>query len=150
MWKPSIRVKIVYFYVCDLEIWQMTSKTIGQLFHAYSSCVHHFINISAFDRELQPENTQFWSKSMIFFSRVTLKFGQWPWKTKGHLSHSTSSFVHHFIIICQFKLKLTVRKRVNWVLTSVTLTFAFDLWPWPFAWTSLLSLVINSENFMII
>ena len=33
-----------------------------------------------------------------------------------------------------------VRKRLSWVLTSVTLTF--DLWPWPFAWTSLLTMVI--------
>ena len=33
-------------------------------------------------------------------------------------------------------------------MTSVTLTF--DLWPWPFAWTSLLSLVITPENFVII
>ena len=32
-------------------------------------------------------------------------------------------------------------------MTSVTLTF--DLWPWPFAWTSLLSLVITPENFMM-
>ena len=31
---------------------------------------------------------------------------------------------------------------------SVTLTF--DLWPWPFAWTSLLSLVNTSENIMMI
>ena len=43
---------------------------------------------------------------------------------------------------------VTVRKRVSWVLTSVTLTF--DLWPWPFAWTSLWSLVIIPENFMMI
>ena len=42
----------------------------------------------------------------------------------------------------------TVRKRLNGVMTSVTLTF--DLWPWPFAWTSLLSLVITPENFMMI
>ena len=41
-----------------------------------------------------------------------------------------------------------VRKRLSWVLTSVTLTF--DLWPWPFAWTSLLTMVITPENFMII
>ena len=41
-----------------------------------------------------------------------------------------------------------VRKRLSWVLTSVTLTF--DLWPWPFARTSLLSLVITPENFMMI
>ena len=33
-------------------------------------------------------------------------------------------------------------------MTSVTLTF--DLWPWPFAWTSLLSLVMTPENFMMI
>ena len=43
---------------------------------------------------------------------------------------------------------VTVRKRLSWVLTSVTLTF--DLWSWTFAWTSLLSLVITPENFMMI
>ena len=41
-----------------------------------------------------------------------------------------------------------VRKRLSWVLTSVTLTF--DLSPWPFAWTSLLTMVITPENFMMI
>ena len=41
-----------------------------------------------------------------------------------------------------------VRKRLSWVLTSVTLTF--DIWPWPFAWTSLLTMVISPENFMMI
>ena len=41
-----------------------------------------------------------------------------------------------------------VRKRLSWVLTSVTLTF--DLWPWPFAWTSLLTMVVTPENFMMI
>ena len=41
-----------------------------------------------------------------------------------------------------------VRKRLSWVLTSVTLTF--DLWPWPFAWTSLLTMIITPENFMMI
>ena len=43
---------------------------------------------------------------------------------------------------------VTVRKRLNGVMTSVTLTF--DLWPWPFAWTSLLSMVITLENFRMI
>ena len=43
---------------------------------------------------------------------------------------------------------VTVPKRLSWVVTSVTLTF--DLWPWPFAWTSHLSLVTTSENFMMI
>ena len=41
-----------------------------------------------------------------------------------------------------------VRKRLSGVMTSVTLTF--DLWPWPFAWTSLLSMAITPENFVMI
>ena len=44
--------------------------------------------------------------------------------------------------------EVRVRKRLSWVLTSVTLTF--DLWPWPFAWTSLLTMVITPQNFMMI
>ena len=55
-----------------------------------------------------------------------------------------ASFHHHMWI----HTRVTVRKRLSWVLTSVTLTF--DLWPSPFAWTSLLSLVITPENFMMI
>ena len=55
-----------------------------------------------------------------------------------------ASFHHHMRI----QTGVTVRKRLSWVVTSVTLTF--DLWPWPFAWTLLLSLVITPENFMII
>ena len=55
-----------------------------------------------------------------------------------------ASFHHHM----WFQTGVTVRKRLSWVVTSVTLTF--DLWPWPFAWTSLLSLVTTPENFMMI
>ena len=46
------------------------------------------------------------------------------------------------------KTGVRVRKRLSWVLTSVTLTF--DLWPWPFAWTSLLTMIVTPENFMMI
>ena len=55
-----------------------------------------------------------------------------------------ASFHHHMWI----QTGVTVRKRLSWVLTSVTLTF--DLWSRPFAWTSLLSLVMTPENFMMI
>ena len=54
------------------------------------------------------------------------------------------SFHHHMWI----QTGVTVRKRLSWVVTSVTLTF--DLWPWPFAWTLPCSLVITPENFMMI
>ena len=55
-----------------------------------------------------------------------------------------ASFHHHIWI----QIGVTVRKSSRWFMTSVTLTF--DLWPWPFVWTSLLSLVIAPENFVII
>ena len=41
-----------------------------------------------------------------FFARVTLKFGEWPSKTKGHIFYTTLSFVHHFKAIGEFKLEL--------------------------------------------
>ena len=39
-------------------------------------------------------------------SRVNLKFDRWPWKTIRNLFYVASSFVHHFIAISVFKLKL--------------------------------------------
>ena len=43
----------------------------------------------------------------------------------------------------------------NWSYSPETVKLGcdlcdLDLWPWPFAWTSLLSLVISPENFMMI
>ena len=54
-----------------------------------------------------------------------------------------ASFHHHMWI----QTGVTVRKRLSWVVTFVTLTF--DLWPWPFAWTLPWPLVITPENFMM-
>ena len=55
-----------------------------------------------------------------------------------------ASFHHHMWI----QTGVTVRKLLSGVVTSVTLTFY--LWPRPFAWTSLMPLVITPENFMMI
>ena len=73
--------------------------------------------------------------------RMTLKNNRAPLLSIIKLYASS----HHHMWI---QTGVTVRKRLSWVVTSVTLTF--DLWPWPFAWTSLLSLVITPENFMMI
>ena len=158
--------------------------------------MHHFIAIGKLKLEL-PNLGQ----NRHFFSRVTLKFAGWLWKTIGHssklhlalciiskpsvnqnlscsLETLNSGQNQRFFVLCDleiWKLTLknnrapflsnikhfasfhhhkwiqtgvTVRKQISWVVTSVTLTF--DLWPWPFAWTSLLSLVITHENFMMI
>ena len=81
-------------------------KTIGHLFYATLSFVHHFIAIDQFKLELQPGNPKLGWKSAIFFTLVTLKFVGWPRKLIGYLSYITSSFVHHFIAISEFKLEL--------------------------------------------
>ena len=66
--------------------------------------MHHLLAIGEFKLELQSGNAQLGSKSMIFFSRVTLQFDVWPWKTIGHLFYATSSFVQDFLAIGDFKL----------------------------------------------
>ena len=123
-------------------------KTNGHLFHAISSFLHHSVAIGEFKLELQSRNAHFGSKSIIFFllcdlkiSRMTLKNNRAP--LLSNIQLCASSYHHMWI-----QTGVTVRKRLSWVLTYVNLTF--DLWPWPFAWTSLLSLVITPENVMIL
>ena len=49
------------------------------------------------------------------------------------------------------ELEFRSRKAQIWLKVLLSsLTLPFDLWPWLFAWTSLLSMIITSENFMII
>ena len=65
-------------------------------------------------------------------SRVTLKFDGWPWKTIGHLFYTTSSSVHHFKSIGEFKLELQsgnaqFGSKIGNFLSRVT--WKFDGWP---------------------
>ena len=48
---PNLGQMRRYFEPCDLEIWQMTLKTIGHLFYATSSFVQHFVAIGEFKLE---------------------------------------------------------------------------------------------------
>ena len=132
---------------CDLKIWQMTLKIIRAPVLCYfklcaSFCSHWWIQTGVIVRK-----RQFGSDSTIFRAL-------WPWNLMDNLEKhwgslliniKLCSLLHHHMWI---QTGVTVRKRLSWVLTSVTLTL--DLWPWPFAWTSLLSLVITPENFMMI
>ena len=68
--------------------------------------MHHYVAIDEFKPELQSGNTHSGSNSAIFLSRVTFKFDGWPWKTIRHLLYVASSFMHDFIAISEFKLKL--------------------------------------------
>ena len=90
-------------------------------------------NLGQIRRFLEPCDLKIWW--------MTLKNNRAPILSNIKLC---ASFHNHMWI----QTGVTVRKRLSWVLTSVTLTF--DLWPWPFAWTPLLSLVITPEIFMMI
>ena len=90
-------------------------------------------NLGQIRHFLEPCDLEIW--------RMTLKNNRAPLLSNIKLY---ASFHHHMWI----QTGVTVRKRQSWVMTSVTLTF--DLWSWTFAWTSLLSLVITPENFVMI
>ena len=126
---------------------ELSWKTIGHLLNATSSFVHHFVAICEFKLELQSKNAQFGSKSTIFLA-------VWPWNLTDDLEKQWSSLLSNIMLCASFhhhmwiQTGVMVRKWISWVLTSVTLTF--DVWPWPFAWTLLMSLVITPENFVMI
>ena len=90
-------------------------------------------NLGQMRRFLEPCDLEIW--------RMTLKNNRAPLLCCFHLC----AWFHCHMWI---QTGVRVRKRLSWVLTSVTLTF--DVWPWPFAWTSLLTMVITPENFMMI
>ena len=86
-----------------------------------------------------------WVKIGDFLSSATLKFDEWLFFKKRTPSMLLPGF------LCEFIVELRSGNDqigAKFVLTSVTLTF--DLWPWLFAGTSLLTLVITPENFMTI
>ena len=95
-----------FFSLCELEIWWITWKN-------YRAPLLHYIKLCA------SSQTPWWLQTGVtvhkcsirvnvgnFLSCVTLKFDGWPWKTTGQFFYATLSFMHHFIAIGVFKLKL--------------------------------------------
>ena len=147
VWKRSIWVKIGNFLShVTLKIDRWHWKTIGHLSYAASSFMHRSIAIGEFKLELQSGNAQFGSKSTIFLA-------VWPWNLTDDLENNRAPLLSNIKLCTSFhrhiwiQTEVTVRRLLNGVMISVTLTF--DLWPWPFAWTSCLSMVITPENFRI-
>ena len=68
------------FVPYDLEIWWMALKTIGHLFYATLSFVHHFKAMGEFKLESQSGNPQFGSKSTIFLAVSPLNLTDDPEK----------------------------------------------------------------------
>ena len=110
----------------DLEIWRMTlQNNRAPLLCFFKLCAsfhtHWWFQISVTVRK-----RSIWVKIDDFFSRVTLKFDGWPCKTIGHLFYATSSFVHHFIPIGDFKFQL---QSGNAQFGSKSTIF-LAVWPW--------------------
>ena len=131
----------------NLNLMDDLKKLWGDLSYITSSFVHHLKPLGELKLELLSGNAQFGSKSALFDPRdlkiwlMAIKNDKAPLLRYIKLC---ASFQNHQRI----QTGVTVRKRLSWVMTSVTLTF--DLWPWSFAWKSLLSLVITPDNFVMI
>ena len=136
-----------YFVLYDLKVWWRTLKRIGHLFYTIISFVHHFKAMGEFILELQSGNAQFGLKSAIF---VPCHLEIWQMTLKNNRAPLLSNIKLCVSFHCHMWIQtgVTVWKWLSGVMTSVTLTF--DLWPWPLAWTSRLSMVISPENFRLI
>ena len=118
--KRSIRVKIADFFVpCDLEIWRITLKNnrapLLCYFKLCASFHSHWWSYSPETPNLMtfvPCDLEIW--------RLTLK------NNRASLLSNIKLYAsfHHYMWI---QTGVRVRKRLSWVMTSVTLTFDLDL-----------------------
>ena len=67
-----------------------------------------------------------WIQIVNFSTCVTVKFDGWHWKTIRHFFYTTSSFVHHFKSIGEFKLDLHSRN----AQFGSKLVICYPVWPW--------------------
>ena len=110
-----------YFVRWDLEIWQMILKN-------WRAPLLGCVKLCAWFRShwwIQTGNTQIRSKSVIFLSCLNLKIDGWLWKTNEHLFYATSSFVHLFKAICEFKLSYSLET------PKLGQNLFRSLWRWP-------------------
>ena len=115
-----------FFVPCDLQIWWMTLKNNrAPLLCRFKLCAsfhsHWWIQTKVTVRKRSIP-----VKISDLLSCVTLKFDGWPWKTIGHLFYVTSSFMHYFLAISEFKLKL---QSGNSQFGSKLAIFC-PVWPW--------------------
>ena len=124
--KRSIPVKIDDFFSrVTLKFYGWPSKTIGHLFYATSSFVHHFVAISESKLELQSGNAKL-GQIRRFLEPCDLEIWRMTLQTIGHLFYASSNFVHHFVAIGEFKLELqsgNAQSGSNW-------TIFWAAWPW--------------------
>ena len=116
----------IFFALCDLEIQWMTLKNSRDPLLCYIKLCASFQSHRWIQTKVTVRKRSIRAKMGDFLSGVTFKFDGWPWKTKGHLFYVASSFMHHFITIGEFKLKL---QSGNTQFGSKSTIFC-PVWPW--------------------
>ena len=121
------------FVPCDLEIrWMTLENNRAPLLCCLKLCAtfhsHRWIQTGVAVRK-----RPIWVKFDNFWSRVTLKFDVWPWKTIGHLYYATSSSMHHCVAIGEFKLELQSgnaqfgsKSMIFWAVWPCNLTYDIE------------------------
>ena len=115
-----------FFSPCDLAVLRMTLKNNRAPLPCYYKLCASFRSHWWIQTGVTVWKLLIWVKINDFFSRVTLQFDGWPWKIIGHLFHATSSFVHHFVAIGEFKMEL---QSGNAQFGSNSTIFR-AVWPW--------------------
>ena len=116
----------IFFVLRDFEIWQMTLKKNRAPPLCCSNLCASFHSHQWIQTKVTLRKRSIRVKICDFLSSVTLKFEGWPWKTIGHLFYVASSFLHHFIAICGFKMEL---ESENAQFGSKLAIFC-PVWPW--------------------
>ena len=123
-------------------------ETIEPLFSVTSSFVQHIGAICEFKLELRSGNPKFGSNSVIFCPL-------WPWNLTDDIEKRQGIYPILHQALCILSSPYV---NSNWSYSPETANLGFDLFvtltvdllPWPFVWTSLLSMVITPEYFMMI
>ena len=129
------------------DMWKFASWPMDYLLHYVKLCasfqIHRWIQTGVIVRKcsIRVKIGDFFVPCDLEIWRITLKNNRAP--LLCHIKLHASFHLNKWI-----QITVMVRKRLNWVLTTVTLTL--DLWPRAFDWTSLLSMVITPGNFIMI
>ena len=114
------------FALCDLEIQWMTLKNNRAPLLCYINLCASFQSHRWIQTQVTVQKRLIRVKIGDLLSRVTFKLDGWSWKIIEHLFYVASSFMHHFITIGEFKLKL---QSGNAQFGSKSAIFC-AVWPW--------------------
>ena len=124
--KRQIRVKISDFVVpCDLEIWRMTLENRGAPHLTYFKLCASFYSHRSILTVVTVHKRQIQVKGVYFFAPCDLDI--WQMILKNNRAPLLCYFKLCVWFHCHTSIQtgVTVRKRLSWVLTSVTLTLTF-------------------------